>query len=64
MTKPTTKPQLLDTEQTAKHLGITPDELIHQRHRGLSPGIDDFKVDGTLVWAVSALPPKGHHSQI
>jgi hypothetical protein len=40
----------LNLEETAEALGITPDELMASRGRGLEPGRLGYKKDGVLVW--------------
>jgi hypothetical protein len=59
--KKTTKPRqkaTLNLEETAEYLGITVEELMQSRGRGLSPGKDGYKKDGTLVWDRKSLPAK------
>jgi hypothetical protein len=56
-TKPRQK-SVLTLEETAEHLGITPDELMQSRGRGLPPGKDGYKKDGILVWDRKSLPAK------
>jgi hypothetical protein len=56
-TKPRQKAQL-SLEETADYLGITPDELMASRGRGLPPGKDGYKKDGILVWDRKSLPAK------
>jgi hypothetical protein len=60
--KKTTKPRqkaTLNLEETAEHLGISVDELMQSRGRGLSPGKDGYKKDGQLVWDRKSLPGEG-----
>jgi hypothetical protein len=56
--KKTTKRQktTLTLEETADYLGITPDELLASRGRGLEPGRSGYKKDGMLVWDRKTLP--------
>jgi Zinc finger, C2H2 type len=48
----TEQPLLLSLEEAAEHLGITPDELIRSRQRGLAPGSYGLKEypGGPLLW--------------
>jgi hypothetical protein len=59
--KKTSKPRqktVLTLEEAAEHLGISPDELMQSRGRGLPPGRDGYKKDGVLVWDRKSLPAK------
>jgi hypothetical protein len=49
---------ILTLEETAEHLGVTPDELMQSRGRGMEPGRSGFKKDGVLVWNRKDLPAK------
>jgi hypothetical protein len=42
-------------KSTAIHLGISPEELMLSRQKGLHPGIDGFKAGGRLVWDLDEL---------
>ena len=48
----TDQPLLLSLEEAAELLGITPDELLRSRGRGLAPGSFGFKDQpgGPLIW--------------
>jgi hypothetical protein len=50
------QPSTLTLEEAAEHLGITPDELMASRGRGLEPGRLGYKKDGVLVWDRKSLP--------
>lgn len=52
--KPVQK-KILNLEESAEFLGMTPDELMQSRGRGLGPGREGYKKDGTLVWARDVL---------
>lgn len=52
--KPAQK-KILNLEESAEFLGMTPDELMASRGRGLGPGKEGYKKDGTLVWARDVL---------
>lgn len=52
--KPVQK-KILTLEESAEFLGMTPDELMQSRGRGLGPGKEGYKKDGTLVWARDVL---------
>jgi hypothetical protein len=46
----------LTLEEAAEHLGISPDQLMASRGRGLEPGRLGYKKDGILVWDRKTLP--------
>jgi hypothetical protein len=46
----------LTLEEAAEYLGISPDELMQTRGRGLEPGRSGYKDKGVLVWNRKDLP--------
>jgi hypothetical protein len=55
--KKKTQKRILDLNEAAELLGITPEDLMQSRGRGMAPGIAGYKKDGVLVWNRSDLKP-------
>lgn len=50
-------PSVLDKDQAAAYLGITPEELMRTFYQGLPPGSLGFKDNRVLVWRRDDLLP-------
>jgi hypothetical protein len=53
------QPSTMTLEETADYLGISPEELMTSRGRGMEPGRSGYKKDGVLVWDRKTLPKPG-----
>lgn len=49
-------PSRLTLEEAAEYLGMSSEDLMHSRFRGLTPGSLGFKVGGTLYFNKGDLP--------